>query len=114
MVAFVSTLYEGDDGTLYQIRLTPDYAAAAGTAPTGTDVSDINVKVSKSNREFGIRPRRVRLARTVGTAPDTFRKYATLPILRATEFATAAYNKGATVTVGGVDYTVVGRQGEDF
>ena len=114
MVAFVDTLYEADGGVKHPIRLTPDYAAAAGSPPATPATSDINAKVSKTNREFGIRPRRVRLARTVGTAPDTFRKYATLPVLTQTAFNSPTFAKGATVTIGGVDYEVVAKQGEDF
>ena len=114
MVAFVQTKYEADSGDIHGIRLTPDYSAAAGTAPTGDVNNSIKVKVSKTNREFGIRPRGVRLSRTVGTAPDTFKKYAFLPVLGAVEFAGAGFAIGTTITIGGIDYTVIAKVPEDF
>ena len=114
MVAFVDTLYESDSGEIHPIRLTPAYAAVAGTPPTGPATSDINAKVTKANTEFGIRPRRVRLSRTVGTAPDTFRRYATLAVLTLTDFNSAAFAKGATITIDGIAYTIIGKEGEDF
>ena len=114
MAAFVDTLYESDAGVKHPIRLTPAYAAVAGSPPALPATSDINAKVTKSNREFGIRPRRVRLARTVGTAPDTFRRYATLAVLTLTDFNSATFAKGATITIDGIDYEIVAKQGEDF
>lgn len=114
MVARTDTKYEADSGTIHRILLTPDYAAAAGTPPTGAVNSDIRPKVSKTNGEFGIRPRGVNLSRTVGTAPDTFKKYAFLPVLAATVFVGTAFAPGATVTIGGVDWIVVTREPEDY
>ena len=114
MAAFIDTLYQSDAGVKHPIRLTPAYAAVAGSPPEQPATSDINAKVTKSNREFGIRPRRVRLARTVGTAPDTFRKYATLPVLTLTAFNSETFAKGATITIDEVEYDIVAKQGEDF
>lgn len=114
MVANAVVKYESNSGQIYQLSLNPDRAAAAGTEPTGGVTSDIKAKVSKSNREFGIRPRGVRLSRVVGTAPDTFRKYSFLPVLTPVAFATADFQLGATITIGGVVWTVVVRIGEDF
>lgn len=114
MTTLVDTFYEGDDGTIYPLRLTPEYFAVAGTAPTGPATSSIRAKISKSNREFGIRPRFVRLTRTIGTAPDTFRRYATLSVLTPADFALPAFALGATITIDTVAYTVIGREGEDY
>ena len=114
MVAKVPIKYEANSGNIHQMQLSPDFAAAAGTEPTGAVDSDIIPKVSKSDREFGIRPRGVRLVRTVGTAPDTFKKYTFVPVMTATEWNSATYAKGATVTVGSIDYVVSSRLDEDF
>lgn len=114
MATFVDTLYESDAGVKHPIRLTTAYAAVAGAPPASPATSSINAKVSKSNREFGIRPRRVVLARTIGTAPDTFRRYATLAVLTPTAFNSATFAKGATVTIDGLAYEIVSKQPEDF
>lgn len=114
MAAFTDTKYQSDKGTIHPIRLTDDYAAAAGTAPTAVIDSDIKVKVTKTGREFGIRPRRVTLSRTVGTAPNTFRKRASLPILTKATFDGATMAPGQTVDIGGTEWTIVSRQPEDF
>lgn len=114
MPALSTVKYEGNDGTVYSLKLTAEFAVAAGTEPTGGVSSDIKPKVSKSNREHGIRPRGVRLVRTVGTAPDTFKKYAFLPVLTAVEWNSGAYSPGAAINVGTTPYTVSSRVDEDF
>lgn len=114
MPARTDTKYESDLGTIHRILLTPDFAAAAGAAPAGDITSNIRPKVSKSNGEFGLRPRGVRVSRTLGTDPDTFKKYAFLPVLSATVFAGTTFNSGAEVTIGGITYTVVSRVSEDY
>lgn len=114
MPANVRTKYEADGGTIYSLTLKPPTAAAAGAAPTGAVTSPIKAKVSKSKKEFGIRPRGVTLSRTLGTAPDTFTKTSFLPVLTATAFASATFALGATVQVDGISWTIVGRSPEDY
>lgn len=114
MVALVKTKYEADSGDIHQLKLTPAFAAAAGTEPTGAVTNDISVKVSKSNREYGLRPRGVSLARTVGTAPNTFVKYTFLPLRSIADYTATAYRKGATVTINSVAWEVVGKVPEDL
>lgn len=114
MTSLTSTKYQSNKGGIYLIKLTPDFAASAGTPPTGAINRDVNVKVSKNSREYGLKPRGVSLARTVGTAPDTFRKYSFLPALTPEALASAALAKGATVSIGGTDWTVVAQREEDF
>lgn len=114
MPAYTSTKYEADNGDIHGILLSPDKAAVAGTAPTGDTSSPVKVKVSKSNREFGIRPRGVRLSRIIGTAPDTFKKYAFLPVLTPADYATSAFAIGAEITIGGVVWVVASKEGEDY
>lgn len=114
MPTLTTVKYEDKDGTVYALQLTAEFAIAAGTEPTGGVSSDIKPKISKSNREYGIRPRGVRLVRTVGTAPDTFKKYAFLPVLTQVEWLSGAYAPGAGINIGTTAYTVVSRVDEDF
>lgn len=114
MAVFTDTLYTANSGLIHKIRLSPESAAAAGTPPAGPATSDIIVKVSKANAEFGIRPRNVRLSRTVGTGATAFREYKTLPVLTPTDFASPTFAIGATITIGGVTWTIIVRNEEDF
>ena len=114
MVARADTKYEGNDASVHRILLTPEYAAAAGSPPTGAVDNDIRPKVSKTNGEFGLRPRGVRLSRTIGTAPDTFKKYAFLPVLTIANFNSPTFANGATVTIGSDTWTIVAKVAEDY
>lgn len=114
MAALIRTKYEADSGLIHPLKLTPDYAAAAGTEPAGDPNSRIKAHISKSNRQHGLRPRGVTLARTVGTAPDTFVKYTFLPLRSQADATSAAYNTGASVTVAGSTWEVVGYSPEDY
>ena len=106
--------YQADSSEIHGLLLDPDRAAKAGTEPTGDVSSNIKCKVSKGNKEFGLRPRGVRLARIVGTDPDTFRKYSFLPVLTAAAFGSATFAVGATITIGGVDWEVAAKVAEDY
>lgn len=114
MPAKTTTKYEANDGSIHALLLDPDRFAVAGTPPTGAIDSNIKAKISKGNREFGLRPRGVQLARVVGTAPDTFRKYAFLPVLTLTAFASATFAIGATITIDGTNWEVVAQVPEDY
>lgn len=114
MAARTNTKYESDEGTIHPISLTANFATAAGTPPAGAVNSSIKAKVTKSNREAGLRPRGVRLFRTLGTAPDTFKRYAFLPVLTAAGLASATFAPGATITIGTVAWTVSTRVQEDY
>lgn len=114
MPAQTRTKYESDEGDIYAIRLSPDYAAKAGAAPTGAVTSPIRAKVSKGNREFGIRPRGVTLARTLGTAPDTFVKTTFLPVLTPTAFSSSTFALDAKISIGSTEWTVIAKRPEDY
>ena len=114
MTALVETKYQGNDAQVYRIKMNANFAAAAGTAPTEDVTTDIKPKITKANREHGIRPRGVRLVRTVGTPPDTFKKYAFLVVLTNADWASSTYAPGATVAINSIDYTVSSRVGEDY
>lgn len=105
-------LYTSDDGDKKSIRLASETATAGGFSQGATDDDD-SVKVSKSNREFGQRPRRVRLSRNTGSEADPNIKYKTLPVATITAYGSAAYNKGATVTIDGEAWTVVSKDPEN-
>lgn len=99
--------YEADNGRIYSIKLEATRYAAAGTPPTAAIDMPQSVEVSASKRQGGLRPRGVRLARTLGTAPDTFKKYTFLPVLGASAWNVTPFIKGGTVTIDGTAWTVI-------
>lgn len=118
-MALTDSKYEADGGDIHYIRLDAGATAVANnTAPTGAINSDIKCKVSKTNREHGLRPRMVRLRRriTAGTGDTavTASKYARVPILTEAAFSNAAFNIGAEVTYKTQTWTVVGKVAEDY
>lgn len=110
-MAFRNKKYESDAGDIHPIRISSGYEAAAGAEPSGEINNDIKVKVTKTNREHGLRPRLVVVSRTVGTGDNTFKRYARIPML--TE---AAYDAFAVpISINGLSYTdLVSKQPEDF
>lgn len=113
-MAFTNTRYEADSGDIHPIRLNSTRVTAAGTAPTGAITSSVKVKISKSSREYGIRPRGLRLTRTIGTAPNTFKRYTFLPILSEAVFDAQAIGEDQTKEIDGVTWIVAGKIPEDF
>ena len=114
MATLDDSKYESNSGTIHSIRLTPAILAIAGTPPTGDVDSDIKAKVTKGNREFGIRPRRVTGSTKIGTAPNDFRTYVSVPVLTPAAFATPAFALNATFTYNSLTYTIISRENEDF
>jgi hypothetical protein len=114
MVAFSNTKYESDSGDIHPLRISPTVLGAAGTPPTGAVSNSIKVKVSKTNRSYGIRPRGVRLSRTVGTDPDTFKRYKFIPVLTPTAFNGASFALNGTVSINSVVWTITGKVPEDY
>lgn len=109
------TRYESDQGTIHKIRLDAATIAAAGTAPAGAVNSSIRAKVSKTNREFGLRPRYALLGRDIDAgAAGLFKKYKILPILTPAAYESAAFADNSTITIGGVQWTVVAKNPEDY
>lgn len=113
-MAFVQTKYEANNGEIYGIRLETLTAGAAGGAPAGAVTQPQNVQVSKGNREFGIRPRGVRLKRNAGTALVPSYRYKFLPVLTIAGAALAGFQKGATIQIGGTDWDVTAIIPEDY
>jgi len=114
MAALVDTKYEDDRDRIHKLRLTASFAAVAGTEPTAAVNSDIRAQVSKTKKEFGLRPRGVRLARTVGTGSNTFRKYAFLPLRSKADATSATYAENETVTIASVQWKIVAKVAEDY
>ena len=107
------TKYESNSGAIYAMRLSTDSLAEAGAPPAGAVDRAVIAKVSKSTREYGIKPRGVNLQRLVGTAPDQAAKYKFLPVLTPTAFGGAGFQLGATITFGGFTWTIIARIEED-
>lgn len=114
MANYVKSKYEDDKGVIHPIRLSADSAAQAGAEPAGAVTSNIPAKVSKGNREFGLRPRGVRLYRSVGTAPNLFNKYKFLPLRSQADAADAEYAQEATIAIGGISWKVAAFVAEDY
>jgi hypothetical protein len=107
-MAFKTFAYNANDGEIYKIRLTDVTAGAGGfTSQTGF-TSEVYAKVSKSNREFGIRPRGVRVSRMDGNA----KVYRFLPV--ATPAALEAILAAGNVNIGGEGWNVTTSVAEDY
>lgn len=110
-MAFRNKKYESDAGDIHPIRISSGYEAVAGAEPSGEINNDIKVKITKTNREHGLRPRYVVVSRTIGTGDNTFKRYARIAML--TEAAYDAFT--VPVTLNGLSYTdLVSKQPEDF
>jgi hypothetical protein len=108
MPAYVRAKYQADNADIHPIRLSPQvYAFATSSEPTGGTTTSIHAKQSKSDREFGVRARFLRVARTVGTAPNTFIQYANLPVLTLAAFESATYADGQTLSYKGTTWEIV-------
>jgi hypothetical protein len=111
--------YESDAGSVHVIRLSPIKAAIDGnTEPDGDVDSPIKVKISKSNREFGIRPRGVRISiersATEGETTVTRVDRAFIPILSKTVFESDSFAPQSTITYKEEEWKVAEKIGEDF
>jgi len=107
-MAFDVYAYAGNDGEIYRIRLQAATAAAGDFTSQVGFTSSVFAKVSKTNREFGIRPRGVRL---VSTAAGE-KSYRFLPC--ATQAAVDGLVSAGTVSIGGTSYRVTAPVAEDY
>ena len=111
--------YESDKGSIHQISLSSEKAAVANnTEPAGSVDSNIKPKISKSNREYGLRPRGVRLVKeltaTQGNVTVTKNVYAFLPILKPDTLTGANFTEGKDVTYKGDTWKVLAQVQEDY
>lgn len=107
-MAFRKYKYTSDSALVHPIRLSDAVAAAQPTAasPGGPYDSLISADVQNSNREIGLRPRKVRLSRRAGTAPNEKVYYNTMPVLLPASVATLV--AAGTVVINGVTWNVDG------
>lgn len=106
--------YESDLGTVHVIRLRDVTVGVGGAEPTGAVTSPIIVKTSKSKREVGIRPRGVVIGIDVGTAPNTFVRYAFIPVLTKAAYDGANFQLGSPITYKAGTWEVISRSPEDY
>ena len=86
----------------------------AGGEATGAVDSSIQAKVSKTNKELGLRPRMIVIAKTYGTAPDTFQRYARIPILTLATWNSDPYQVGSPFSYrASAGWTIINRLEED-
>jgi len=90
---FVNSKYESDNGTIVRIRI--DTLTLTNNAPPAADIDlPIFAKVSGGRRQFGLKPRGVRLIDPGATSTEKD-KFTFVPILTKTTFdalvAGAAY-----------------------
>lgn len=106
MPAMVHTRYLADSGAIHPIRLRYNTAAIVGADAPGSSVtSSIQVKVSKSKRQFGLRPRGIQIGRSLVSGDITQIEYAFLPVL--TPAALNGYKKEDTISYNGATWRVV-------
>ncbi len=113
-MTLVTQRYTCDNAIVVGLKLSTEKAALSGTETASPIDNQIKPKISKSNTEYGLRPRYVIIARLIGTAPDTFRKYARLPVLSASDFALPAFSIGASITYKGNTWEITAQCPEDF
>lgn len=112
-MAFRKYKYTADNGLVHPIRLSDKVAAAqlpTAASPGGPYDSLISADVQNSNREIGLRPRKVRLSRRAGTAPNEKVYYNTMPV--CVPAGVAALVAAGTVNIGGVTWNVDGAVAE--
>jgi hypothetical protein len=103
----VLSKYETNLTEVRPIKLSPAHLAVAGTPPSGAVDNPEGVKVTRNKRAIGLRPRGVRLARQVGTVPNQGNRYAFLPVLTNSAWSQPEFAVGATITIGGNQWTVI-------
>ena len=99
--------YVSNQGEGYRIRLDEDTAAAGGFSVEGSALQPF-AKVSKTNGEFGLRPRSLR----VSIVSNNRVLYRLLPF--ATQAALEAAADSGTISIGSDTWTVVSLVPEDL
>lgn len=114
---FERTRYEANSGEIHPIRVQEEtvdatFGGSANAAPAGTTTSDISARVSKTKREYGLRPRMV-VVEFSGAAPAGYEEgnLYRVPILQASTYN--AINVGNTGTYLGSSVEVVSKLPEE-
>lgn len=100
---YTRTFYELDNGDIVQIRVQPETisfanGATSNSAPAGPATLPLTAKVSRGDREVGIRPRRVSFAFDPGEAPAGYEEgnLYYIPILDKSQFDAMTAGSAAT------------------
>jgi hypothetical protein len=97
--------YTSDKGLVYKIKLAVSNAALQNPANPDADKDvDESVQVGSNRRTLGLHARGFRCARPVGEAPNIFNRTTFLPICTQAQYAAASI--GASITIGGLAYTI--------
>lgn len=106
--------YTADSGETHSIRLSSDSATAGSFTGSATVTSSIKAKVSKGSREFGLRPRGVRLSRNLGDDDEPNMRYRFLPVATEALYDGAGFAEDSEITIGGDTWTVTSKVPEDY
>jgi hypothetical protein len=109
---FLISKYARNDDGISPIRIQPETLMDGNAAPDGGSDGPF-VKISGSRRAYGLHPRKVTLARSVGDADyGTAKVYAKVVILTVDAFD--AYVIGSTIVYSGVDWVVASKTSESI
>jgi hypothetical protein len=108
MADFERYKYETDPGVIMLCRLDEETFPFAGPEPAGTVDLDASAVASNTRRRGGVKPRFATLGREIGTPPDQFMKYKRVPLLTKNRENVVRGQIGATVTVAGEDWEILG------
>lgn len=107
---FLVSKYLSDAGDIHPIRIQPEGSAANGTPPAGAIDNSISAQVGGSRRTYGLHARGVRLVRSIGSGDTAANRYNFYPVLTPTHFA--SLNRGGTLTIDAVEWTISGKVNE--
>lgn len=104
-MGFTRSKYEAGFGIVF-VELSDEEAAVAGTEPTAAADANITAYASGSRRRNGVHTRGVLLSREITDPTGTATVTKFLTLRSAADEQAPAYQPNATVTIGGVDWTV--------
>lgn len=105
--------YETNNGSIFNVLLDDNTGVDSliGSPPTGEYTENMTIRISKNNKEVGIRPRQVLLSRNIGgnaaeanCLVQTATRYKRVAIPTEARWDAIALN--AKFTIGGTEYTV--------
>lgn len=117
--SFVIRYYEADSGEIHAIKQQPESAVFSidgtpNTIPAGPATSPFWAKTSRGAKEYGLRPRKLRIQFVAGQEPTG---YANCGVLEVVVYTQANYNSailGGSGTYLGAPILILGRVPEDI
>ena len=109
---FTRTGYTSDNGEVYKIRISNTDRALQTTNDTGPTVTALGSATQNNRRKSGMHCRGLRLERVTGTSPNVVSFSTFFPVLLPADFT--GYKDGATLTIGGVAWTIVKHIAESY